>query len=92
MKETSIKCYLCDSEAKEWDAPDTSRNLVVECSSCKPYLLTEVTRQFITHRPDGDELLDEKAKEKLVLYVQKTYELTGEPVMLTTDVIEYVTE
>jgi len=91
MEKKKIDCYLCNSSAIERDAPDTSRNLLVECQTCKSYLLTTGTRLFFTHRKDGEDKLGSPAKEKLSKFVQKEYESTNNPVLLTPDIIEAVT-
>ena len=91
MEKKEINCYLCNSSAFEWDAPDTSRNLLVECQTCKSYLLTTMTRLFFTHRKNGEDKLGSLAKEKLSKFVQKEYENTNKPVLITLDIIEAVT-
>ena len=90
MEEKKIDCYLCNSSAVGSYAPDASRILLVECKTCKSYLLTTGVRLFYTHRKDGGEL-SSQAKEKLSKYIQKKHEQTDVPVLLTPDMIEAVT-
>ena len=91
MEKKKINCYLCDSSAFESDAPDTSRNLFVECQSCKPYYLSTETILFITRRKDGTNILDAQDKRKLIRFIDEEFEKTNKPVLLTQNIIEAVT-
>lgn len=93
MEQRKIKCYLCDADtAIEETAFDTARNLRVRCLICKYYLLTTGAMKLYIKREDGKQLLNEKDKEKLRMYVMENYHpKKDEPVRIDTKVIKAVT-
>lgn len=78
-----IKCYFCGDDAIERDAPNTSGNVIVDCSYCKSigYEVTDLARRFYL---DRDNILNEEDREKLSQHIR-------EPVMMTTEIIEKIT-
>lgn len=90
MKGNKIACYLCNSPASEGDAPNASRNILIECTLCKPYLLTTGVMMYYINR-DDKEALNDIDKKKLVYYVQQEFEQTQEPVLINITVVEKVT-
>lgn len=92
MREKIIKCYLCGGEAKETDAPDTSRDVVVGCPECGKYRLTKQARKFYFDRPEGEEILNDDHKAKLAKYVRDNYDQEKDmPVWISINVIKAVT-
>lgn len=86
MKEKSILCYLCKSEAKEQSEYDTSRNTVIHCSGdCKPYETTTESRKYFLD-DNEKKRLSGSTKQKLILYLEKTHK--SQPVRLTAELIE----
>jgi len=81
--ERNIKCYICGGDAVERDAPNTSGNVIVDCSYCKSigYEVASGARNYYLDRYD---ILNEEDREKLSQHIRK-------PVLITIEIIEKAT-
>lgn len=89
MEEKEGKCFLCGHDANIQSEIDNGANIRILCPRCpKPYRVSHGAIQYYFKRPNGKQLLDTKAKKKLItgiekaeseilLCVKKIEELTG---------------
>ncbi len=91
MEKRKIKCYLCNQEAEEQDAEDTSLNVLVNCPNCTEYILTFSGMKYYFERSEGRDLLKAKNKKELAANVKKHFKKEGEPLILNSKTIEAIT-